>query len=135
MILDALLQVSNSQVVTANARSTDTVDLKQDRDIGIGEQVFLIVNVKAVSGTSPTLSVSLQTDDNAAFSSAITLSQTAAATPVAGSQIVVPFPRTNERHLAAFYTVGGTTPSFTIDAHISPVPPPSWQAYPGAIVS
>lgn len=135
MILDKLLQVSADQVVTANARSTNVLDLKQDRDIGIGEPMFFVVNVKAVSGTSPTLQVAIHTDDNSSFSSAATLSQTAAATPAANSQIVLPLPRSNESYLSLYYTVGGTSPSFTIDAYLTATPPAGWQAYPAAIVS
>jgi hypothetical protein len=135
MITDRLLQVSTDQVVTANARSTDTIDLKQDRDIGIGEPMYFVVSVKSVSGTSPTLQVGIQTDDTAAFSSPATIAQTAAIAVTAGSMIVVPLPRANERHLSMFYTVGGTSPSFTLDAYLSAVPPAGWQAYPGAIVN
>lgn len=134
MILDKNLQVSTAQVVAANGRSTDVVDLKQDRDIGLGDPVFLVVNVNAVSGTSPTLQVAIHTDDNSGFSSAATLvSSPVLAPPVAGQSIVVPLPRTNERFLSAFYTVGGTSPSFTLDAYLTTNPPPGWQAYPGAI--
>lgn len=135
MILDKNLQVSTDQVVTANARSTDTIDLKQDRDIGIGEPMYLVTTMKAVSGTTPTLQVALHTDDNAAFSSAETLEQSAAIAGAVGTMIVLTVPRTNQRHLSAFFTVGGTTPSFTIDCYLTATPPPGWQAYPGAIVS
>jgi hypothetical protein len=135
MILDKNLQVSTDQVVTANARSTDVIDLKQDRDIGIGEPMFCVVNVKAVSGTSPTLQVAIHTDDNSSFSSAATLAQTAAAAPAANSLIVIPLPRANERYLSLYYTVGGTSPSFTLDSYLTATPPPGWQAYPGSIPS
>lgn len=136
MILDKLLQISASQVVTADARSTDVIDLKQDRDIGIGEPMYMIFNIEAVSGTSPTLTITVQTDDNSSFSSASTIATaTALAPPVANTQIVVPLPRANERYLSAYYDVGGTSPSVTITAHLSATPPPGWQAYPGAIVS
>ncbi len=134
MILDKNLQVSTAQVVTATAGSTDVVDLNQDRDIGIGDAVFLVVNISAVSGTSPTLTIAIQTDDNSAFSSPATLAQSASlAPPTANSQIVVVLPRTNERYLRANYTVGGTSPSITLDAFFTTNPPPGWQAYPGAI--
>lgn len=135
MILDRNLQVSSAQALSASARSTDTIDLKQDRDIGIGETVYFVAVVTvALAGTTPTLKVGIQTDDNAAFSSPATLveSQTLNAAPV-GTMIVVPLPRTNERHLAAYYTLGGTTPTVTLDGYFTPNPPPGWQAYPGAV--
>lgn len=136
MILDKNLQMSTDQVLTATAASTDTIDLKQDRDIGIGEPMYVIVNIKAVSGTSPTLAIALQTDDNSAFSSPATLFTGATLSPpVANTQQVIPFPRANERHLRLNYTIGGTTPSVTVDAYLTSTPPAGWQAYPGAIVN
>lgn len=136
MILDKLLQLSASQVVTADARSTDVIDLKQNRDLHIGEPMYLVCNIEAVSGTSPTLTINLETDDNAAFSStAIIASSPALAPPVAGTRVVIPMPIANERYLSAFYDVGGTTPSVTITSHLTATPPPGWQAYPGAIPS
>lgn len=135
MILDKNLQVSTAQVLTATAASTDTIDLKQDRDIGIGEPMYVVVNILSVSGTSPTLAIALQTDSTSAFGSAVTIASTPAATPVANTQIVIPFPRANNRHLRLNYTVGGTSPSIAIDAYLSAVPPPGWQAYPGATVN
>lgn len=135
MLLDKNLQVSTAQALSATARSTDVVDLKQDRDIGIGDSFFLVAVVTtALAGTSPTLAVSIQTDDNAAFLSPVTLatSATLTAAPL-GTMIVVPLPRTNERYLAANFTLGGTTPTVTVDAYFTPTPPPGWQAYPGAI--
>ncbi len=135
MILDKSLQMSTDQVVTADARSTDVIDLKQDRDIGIGEPMYCVINIKAVSGTSPTLAPSIHTDDNSSFSSAETLASLAAATPVANTLIVMPLPRTNQRYLSLYYDVGGTSPSVTIDAYLTATPPPGWQAYTGAILN
>lgn len=133
MIFDRNMQVSTSQVVTASGLSTDVLDLKQDRDIGIGQPVFLIANVKAVSGTTPTIQVAIQTADNAAMTSPVTLVSSPSVAATANMLIVVPLPRTNLRYLAAYYTVGGTTPSITLDSYFSAEPPPGWQAYPGAI--
>lgn len=136
MILDKNLQVSTDQVLTATAASTDVIDLKQDRDVGIGEPMYIVVNIKAVSGTSPTLTITAQTDDNSAFPSAATLVASASlAPPVANTQQVLMFPRSNERYVRLNYTVGGTSPSITVDAYLSAVPPPGWQAYPGEIVN
>lgn len=136
MILDNNLQFSTNQTLTATAASTDTIDLKQDRDLGIGEPMYVIVNIGAVSGTSPTLAIAIQTDDNSAFSSPATLlTAPTLSPPVANSQQVLMFPRGNERHLRLNYTVGGTSPSIAVNAYLSAVPPPGWQAYPGAIVS
>ena len=134
MMFDRLLQVSASQVVTANAASTDVIDLgSNSRRVGPGEPLWLVLVMKAVSGTSPTLQVALQTDDNSGFSSAATLLSSAAEAGVAGKSIVMSVPMTNERFLRANYTVGGTSPSFTVDCFLTNQEPPSWVGYPDAI--
>lgn len=45
----------------------------------------------------------------------------------------MPFPHTNERYVRAKYTLGGTDPTFTIDAFLTSQEPPNWQALPDAI--
>lgn len=62
MIIDSLLNVSRAQVVTASGASTDVIDLgATQQNVGPGECLWLNTVVKAVSGTSPTLQVSIQT--------------------------------------------------------------------------
>ena len=45
MILDSLLKFSDAQALTATADSTNVIDLSNDRDIGIGEPMALVVTV------------------------------------------------------------------------------------------
>ena len=137
MIFDKTLQFSTDQALTATAASTDHLDLGSDRDVGPGTPLWLVVVSKvAPGGTSPTIAISVETDDNSSFSSA--------ATPLAGPTIagasfgvgvmaVIPWPFTNERYNRVKYTLGGTSPTFTVDAFLTNQPPPNWSAYPDAI--
>ena len=42
-------------------------------------------------------------------------------------------PWQNERYLRLNYTLGGTTPTATVDAFLTNQDPASWLAYPDAI--
>lgn len=125
MILDAQNSFSNGQAVTGAGAtpSTDSVDLGAIRQMGVGEPLYVVVNVPVgAGGTTPTLSVGIQTDDNSAFSSPATLSTSPvypAAQIGAGAQFVYPLPVSGmERHLRLLYTLGGTSPTITLDAHL-----------------
>lgn len=137
MIIDKLLQVSSSQALTATARSTDTVDLGSDRDIGPGRPLWLLVASKvAPGGTSPTIKIAIRTDDNAGFASAAVLAESQtldAAGFAAGKLVAIGMPFTNERYLEAYFTLGGTSPSFTVDAWFTDQDPTSWAAMPDGI--
>jgi hypothetical protein len=137
MYIDSRLQVSRQQAITANAASTDTIDFGSDRDVGPGEPLWLVLASRAApGGTSPTLAVAVQTDDNSAFSSAATLvtSPTFAAADLAlGKMQIIPMPMTNERHLRLNYTVGGTSPTFSLDAWLTNQDPQTWVSLPDGI--
>ena len=70
MISDALLQFSNSQGITGAAASDSYVDLGAARDIGTGEDLF-VVSVVTVAFTDAssdsTLSVDLYADSSTSF--------------------------------------------------------------------
>lgn len=136
MIIDAALHISRDQALTETAVSTDHIDLSADRDIGPAGQKYLVVTSKAApGGTSPTIAISIETDDNASFSSATTIAATgtlAAAAFALGTRVVVPFPYANERYIRARYTLGGTSPTFTADAFLTSHEPPARIAYPDA---
>lgn len=124
MILDRETAFSQSQALTGTTlvASTDTIDLSAIRQIGIGEDLYIVLNFEvAAGGTTPTITVALQTDDNSAFSSATTVStlMNAVTTPGASSQLVFPIPYQGlERHIRLAYTQGGTTPTTTLSAHV-----------------
>jgi hypothetical protein len=124
MILDRENAFSQSQALTGTTLvpSTDVIDLSQIRQVGIGEDLHIVINFEAAAGgTTPTITVALQTDDNAAFSSAATVTTylNAVSTPGASSQFVFNIPHQLERFIRLAYTQGGTTPTTTVSAHIA----------------
>lgn len=135
MFIDKRLQVSADQALTATAASTDVVDLSSDRDIGPGKPMWLVVVAKTgLGGTSPTIAVSIETDDNSSFSSATSLISTATLTAFAtGQRIVLPMAFANERYIRAKYTMGGTSPTATVDAFFTSQDPANWTAFPDPI--
>lgn len=86
MYIDAKLLFSDGQTVAAGP-SDNVVDLKDARDIGVGENLYIMVVVKAaITGT---LAVALETDDADSFASAKSTSIGAfAASAPAGSKLV-----------------------------------------------
>ena len=117
MILDNQTLLSNQQAITATAASTNVIDLGPIgygivRDIGKGKPIPILVQVTEAftAAGAATLTVALQTDDNAGFGSPKTAYTTAAialADLKAGNQITLDYiPRgTNERFMRLYYTV------------------------------
>ena len=62
------------QAITATAVSTNSIDLGEPRDIGVGA-ALMIVSLLTVAmtdaGSDSTITVTLETDDNSGFSSAL----------------------------------------------------------------
>lgn len=127
MIIDAQLLYSDAQAVTADAGSTNVVDHGQDRNLGLGEPLAAVITVDvAADGTTgdETYVVLLETDDNAAFSSATEVARvTIPRGSAAGTKFVIPVPPTTsiERFTRLYYDVGGTTPTITVTAFLQPV--------------
>jgi hypothetical protein len=70
MIIDSQLLFSNAQAVTAAAASTNYVDLSEVRDIGSGEDLYVVsvVTVAMTDGSSDsTLDVILYGDSSTSF--------------------------------------------------------------------
>jgi len=126
MILDSFLQFSDAQALTATAASTNVVDLGGDNNVGIGEPMVVAINLTVAADDTTgdeTYSVALQTDDNDAFSSATELgTATITRGDAAGSKYYISVPPTEsaERYLRLNFTLGGTTPTVTLDAHLIP---------------
>ena len=126
MILDSLLKFSDAQALTATADSTNVIDLSNDRDIGIGEPMGIVITVGVTADITTgdeTYQFQLETDDNAAMSSSTIIGDVtvAAASLTAGDKVVIPLGHSNERYLQVLYTLGGTTPSVTVDAFLQPL--------------
>lgn len=78
MITDALLQLSAAQAVTATAVSTNTIDLGTNRDIGAGEDLYVVINtdVAAVAAGAATVQFQVITSAAPALTSPTVISQT-----------------------------------------------------------
>jgi hypothetical protein len=75
MILDAQNLFSDAQAITAAAASTNLIDLGANRNLGVGEDLYVHVNVDVAftdASSDSTLTVTVETDDNEAFSSPTT---------------------------------------------------------------
>jgi hypothetical protein len=139
MYIDKRLQVSAQQALTGTSlvASTDVIDLGTSRLIGPGSPLWWVIVARVgLAGTTPTLDIKVQTDDASNFPSAADLlahPQLAAADFAAGAQIIIPMAFKNERYLRLAYTMGGTTPTCTVDAWLTNQDPQTWKAFPDAI--
>lgn len=128
MILDKENQFADSVALTATALLTNVIDLKAARDIFKGEPmvVALFVEVAADFTTGDeTYAFAVETDDNAAMSSATVLVTRTilAATLTANSVHTLPVPMETalEQYLGVRATLGGTTPTVTVSAYLLPL--------------
>lgn len=143
MILDAHNEFSDAQAVTATAISTNVIDLgpvadNTLRDIGTGEEMYLVVLTQTAAtdtGSDATLTVSLESDDNAGLTSATTHYSTGAlafaAFSAAGSVLAcVRLPAGDyQRYLGVRYTVGaGPLTAGNFDAFLTK-DVQKWKAY------
>lgn len=128
MYIDSQLLFSDAQAVSADAGSTNVVDLGIARNLFDGEPMAVVLSVDvAADGTTTdeTYEFQIETDDNAAFSSATDLlaHSIGYASLTAGSMHVLPIPvgAAVERYLRVYYNVGGTSPSVTVTAFLQPL--------------
>ncbi|MGL4668597.1 MAG: Bbp16 family capsid cement protein [Saezia sp.] len=125
MILSIEDLFSNKQAVTATAVSTNTIDLGKagSRDLGHGNKVPLLVQVVESFAGLTDLTVELQTANDEAFASAVTLASQKFATAKlkAGARLlmtVVPNGAAG-RFLRLRYVVSGTATAGKITAGLS----------------
>lgn len=117
MMIDNALAVSSAQVVTTTGNSTDYIDLLGAVNIGAGnlQKISAILQVSAVSGTSPTMTVKLVGADDSAFSTnKVTLGWISDNITAVGLYRIGIANVARKRYLRLEYTIGGTTPSFTV---------------------
>ena len=127
MITDKLLRVSEDQAVTATAVSTNTIDLGVARDMGEGQNLYVVFTVTETFATLTSLTIDVVTDSAAALSSPAVNASSGAITLAggglaAGQQHVIAInpdiAGVGERYLGAKYTVSGsnaTTGKITAD--------------------
>jgi hypothetical protein len=122
MIVDAQLLFSDEQAVTAAAGSTNTIDLSAVRNIGVGENLYVVVvctTAMTDTGSDSTLAVALEGDSTTTFTpdSTKTLFTFSALSAAGTTKIAKLSPDDiNLRYARLKYTPGGgdlTTGSFT----------------------
>jgi len=128
MFIDAQHRFSDAQAVTADAGSTNIIDLGVARNLFDGEPMAVMLTVDvAADGTTTdeTYEFQIETDDNAGFSSATDLiaHSIGYAALTLGSKHILPIPvgAAVERYLRVYYNVGGTSPSITVTADLLPL--------------
>jgi hypothetical protein len=147
MLTSAEQLFSDAQAITTTAASTNYIDLGATgtvlgapaalvRDIAKGKPIPVYVrHLVAAGGTSPTISVAVEVDDNSSFSSATVVSTSETVSGATAGQeqwIDVHLPEgTNERYLRLNYTTGGTSPTHTVEAGIAASRPSNYTV-PGA---
>lgn len=129
MFLDSQLLFSDAQAVTADAASTNYVDLGvTGRGLFEGEPMAVVLQIDvAADGTTTdeTYEFQVETDDDSAFGSPTDLlaHSIGYAALTAGSLHVLPVPVNSafERYVRVYYNVGGTSPSVTVTAFLQPL--------------
>ncbi len=116
MILDKEALFSDDQAVTADAASTNVIDLGVARDIGKGMPVPLLIQVTEDFDNLTSLKVLVQVDDNEGFSSATVAAETGAillADLKEGYQFPLAYVPNgvDERYVRLNYDVTGTAPT------------------------
>lgn len=126
MIFDKTLLFSDAQAITATAASTNIVDLGATgtvygaaaaltRDVGKGNRLPINIQVVEAFNNATSLTIELQVDDNASFSSPKTVaSQTVALADLkagAVSSLNYVLPGADERYMRLRFVVTGTNPT------------------------
>lgn len=128
MIFSRALLFSDGQAITGTTASTNVIDLGATgtvigsaspmvREIGFGTDAEMAVTVTQSFNNLTSMSISLQVDDNAAFTSPTTVFTSPAYTLAqlaTGAKYLLPdrlMAGTNERYVRLNYTVTGTAPT------------------------
>lgn len=123
MYIDAHNLFDDAAAHLTTEASTNLIDLGAIRNMGVGEDIYFVIQVDTAftdASSNSTMAITLETDDNASFSSATTAQTigTFAALTAAGTRLVAKLQpdAINERYLRVKYTVANgdlTTGAFT----------------------
>lgn len=113
MKIDAENRYSNAQAITANAASTNIIDHGIARDLGTGQDIYLVAVVTTAftdTGSNSTCTVTLETDNDVAFGSPTLAAQTLGvfgALAAIGATLIAKLQpgAVNERYSRLFYTM------------------------------
>ncbi|ARB21543.1 Bbp16 family capsid cement protein [Klebsiella sp. K794] len=114
MLLDQQALFSAAQAITATAASTNVIDTGSAKDVGKYGDIPLLIQVVEAFNNLTSLTVTVQTDDNSAFSSAadvLTMTIPLASLVLGYKSPVITLPMKMERYIRLNYTVTGTAPT------------------------
>ncbi|EPQ4425722.1 Bbp16 family capsid cement protein [Klebsiella pneumoniae] len=114
MLLDRQALFSAAQAITATAASTNVIDTGSNKDVGKYGDIPLLIQVVEGFNNLTSLTVTVQTDDNSAFSSAadvLSMTIPLASLVLGYKSPVITLPMKMERYIRLNYTVTGTAPT------------------------
>ncbi|HBY9792418.1 Uncharacterised protein [Klebsiella pneumoniae] len=114
MLLDQQALFSAAQAITATAASTNVIDTGSNKDVGKYGDIPLLIQVVEGFNNLTSLTVTVQTDDNSAFSSAadvLSMTIPLASLVLGYKSPVIKLPMKMERYIRLNYTVTGTAPT------------------------
>ena len=114
MLLDQQALFSAAQAITATAASTNVIDTGSNKDVGKYGDIPLLIQVVEGFNNLTSLTVTVQTDDNSAFSSAADVQSMTiplASLVLGYKSPVITLPMKMERYIRLNYTVTGTAPT------------------------
>lgn len=114
MLLDQQALFSAAQAITATAASTNVIDTGSNKDVGKYGDIPLLIQVVEGFNNLTSLTVTVQTDDNSAFSSAadvLSMTISLASLVLGYKSPVITLPMKMERYIRLNYTVTGTAPT------------------------
>ena len=114
MLLDQQALFSAAQAITATAASTNVIDTGSNKDVGKYGAIPLLTQVVEGFNNLTSLTVTVQTDDNSAFSSAadvLSMTIPLASLVLGYKSPVITLPMKMERYIRLNYTVTGTAPT------------------------
>uniref|UniRef100_A0A483Z6T5 Fimbrial protein n=1 Tax=Klebsiella pneumoniae TaxID=573 RepID=A0A483Z6T5_KLEPN len=114
MLLDQQALFSAAQAITATAASTNVIDTGCYKDVGKYGDIPLLIQVVEGFNNLTSLTVTVQTDDNSAFSSAadvLSMTIPQASLVLGYKSPVITLPMKMERYIRLNYTVTGTAPT------------------------
>lgn len=114
MLLDQQALFSAAQAISATAASTNVIDTGSNKDVGKYGDIPLLIQVVEGFNNLTSLTVTVQTDDNSAFSSAadvLSMTIPLASLVLGYKSPVITLPMKMERYIRLNYTVTGTAPT------------------------
>lgn len=134
MRIDNELTYASGQTLTASGASANFINHRAAGLVAHGTQMVATVVLKAAPVATGTYAVKLQTDDNSSFSSPTDLTPdfTIPATAKKGDKFAIAIPKHAkvEQYTRLYFTLGGTSPSITLDAWMADSDSvESWKAY------